>query len=340
MQRFANVLFSTNQKTALVDLRSGYSGISSVSTQMGRQGPAGPTGATGPTGPSGGPAGPTGDAGPTGVTGPTGDAGPTGATGPTGDAGPTGATGPTGSNGLTGATGPTGDAGPTGATGPTGSNGLTGATGPTGDAGPTGATGDTGPTGATGNGISTVTINDSGDLEITYTDSTNVNAGHVVGATGDVGPTGATGDIGATGPTGPQLIASGFLGSGAIAVALTNDGPTGTLLGSADITTTSEGYLMALVSANFNNTSPSEELIDMYLTIDGTTSNVTKQTIFKSQGGFDGYVPISIFQRTDTSVNAGVYTCDVYAFTETTSSGVSCDHIDIALVGNLANYTI
>jgi hypothetical protein len=66
MQRFANVMFSTNAKTEKTDLRSGYSGNSSSSNQMGRQGPPGPTGATGPTGPTG-PTGTFDFSGPTGA---------------------------------------------------------------------------------------------------------------------------------------------------------------------------------------------------------------------------------------------------------------------------------
>ena len=95
---------------------------------------------------------------------------------------------------------------------------------------------------------------------------------------------------------------------------------------------------MAFAIANFRNTNAQEEIIDAYLTIDGTTSNKTKQTIIKAQSGNDGYVPITIIQRTDTSLTPTTYTCNVYAYIETASTGVSCDHIDIGLIGNLANY--
>ncbi|NDB82963.1 MAG: hypothetical protein EB127_09530 [Alphaproteobacteria bacterium] len=88
--------------------------------------------------------------------------------------------------------------------------------------------------------------------------------------------------------------------------------------------------------ANFNNTSNSEYIIDMYLTIDLTTSNTTKQSIIRSQSGNTGYAPITLFQRTNTSVSPNTYTCSVFAYTETASSSlVSCDHVDIALIGNL-----
>ena len=95
---------------------------------------------------------------------------------------------------------------------------------------------------------------------------------------------------------------------------------------------------MAFATANFSNTSSQEELIDMYLTINGTTSSITKQTIIRNQTGSVGYAPITIFRRTSAPVSPGTYGCDVYAFTESTTSGVNCDHIDIALIGNLADY--
>lgn len=85
--------------------------------------------------------------------------------------GPQGATGAQGPKGDTGETGPKGD---TGATGPQGPKGDTGETGATGPQGPTGATG---ATGATGTGVSSVDINNSYHLIVTYTDNTTHDAG-------------------------------------------------------------------------------------------------------------------------------------------------------------------
>ncbi|NDB81541.1 MAG: collagen-like protein, partial [Alphaproteobacteria bacterium] len=206
---------------------------------------------------------------------------------------------------YTGSTGPTGY---TGYTGYTGADGPTGYTGPDGSTGPTGPTGADGPTGSDG-------------------------------ATGPTGSTGADGPTGPTGPTGPSLIASGFTGSGALAIALSNNGPTGTLIGTTTITTHSPGYIMAFATGNFQNTSNAEDIVDMYLTIDLTTSNPTKQTLIRNQSGNNGVAPITVIQRTNASASAGTYTCNVYAYTETASTGVTCDHIDIALIGNLANYS-
>ncbi len=70
--------------------------------------------------------------------------------------------------------------------------------------GPTGATGATGPqgpqgdTGAQGIGVSGAVVNGSGQLVITLTDGSTVNAGS------SVGPQGPQGVAGPTGPTGPQ----------------------------------------------------------------------------------------------------------------------------------------
>jgi hypothetical protein len=93
---------------------------------------------------------------------------------------------------------------------------------------------------------------------------------------------------------------------------------------------------MAMAVANFVNTSNSAYIVNMYLTIDLTTSNPTKQSIIRNQSGDNGYAPITVIQRTNTSVSANTYTCSVFAYTDTASSGgVTCDHIDIALIGNV-----
>lgn len=80
--------------------------------------------------------------------------------------------------------------------------------GPKGDKGDTGATGATGSTGATGPagvGFSTATVDGSGHLIITKTDSTTVNAGSVIGPKGDQGATGATGAKGDKGDQGVSV---------------------------------------------------------------------------------------------------------------------------------------
>ena len=100
--------------------------------------------------------------------------------------------------GATGATGAPGPKGPTGvgvpgvglrgSTGATGAKGLVGPVGPSGGPmGATGSTGATGATGATGVGFGTAIVNSNGNLIITRTNSTTVNAGSIIG------PPGATG---------------------------------------------------------------------------------------------------------------------------------------------------
>jgi collagen type I/II/III/V/XI/XXIV/XXVII alpha len=96
-------------------------------------------------------------------------------------------------------------AGQDGPPGPTGPAGATGATGPAGPAGPQGVQGPAGATGADGaDGLGILSVDVStGNLVITYTDSTIVNAGNVRGLQGIQGPTGPTGATGPAGPTGP-----------------------------------------------------------------------------------------------------------------------------------------
>lgn len=76
-----------------------------------------------------------------------------------------------------------------------------------------GGSGTQGPQGDAGVGISSAVIDTDGNLIITLTDETLINAGNVIGPTGATGPqgpqgiqgeTGATGVAGATGPVGPS----------------------------------------------------------------------------------------------------------------------------------------
>jgi hypothetical protein len=76
--------------------------------------------------------------------------------------------------------------------------------------------------------------------------------------------------------------------------------------------------------------------VDTPLTINSTTSNITRNSIIRQQSGNPGYVPILIIQRTSTKVGPGTYDANVYAFTSNTSTNVLCDHIDISLLGNLS----
>lgn len=79
---------------------------------------------------------------------------------------------------------------PTGPQGPQGIPGYALNTGPTGLSGVDGYsinTGPTGPPGMDGTTITDITVNDEGYLIVDLSDSTNINAGYVVGATGPVG---------------------------------------------------------------------------------------------------------------------------------------------------------
>lgn len=186
-----------------------------VTGDQGPQGVAGPQGPIGPAGPQG-LQGPAGVAGAPGAAGSQGPAGATGATGLQGPAGTPGATGATGAQGPAGATGATGAQGPAGATGARGATGLQGPAGAQGPEGPAGATGPAGPqgvqgvagpkgdTGDQGIGITSAVVDAGGNLIITLTNGSTINAGSSVGPKGDAGPMGPQGLPGATGPQGLQ----------------------------------------------------------------------------------------------------------------------------------------
>ena len=117
-----------------------------------------------------GPQGEQGVAGPQGEQGPTGDKGDQGIAGPQGEQGVAGPAGPIGEQGLAGPTGPKGD---TGAQGPQGIQGLKG------DQGVAGPTGPKGANGSDGVGVSQTTIDAEGNLIITLTNGSEINAGQV-----------------------------------------------------------------------------------------------------------------------------------------------------------------
>lgn len=151
-----------------------------------------------------------------------------------GAGGMNGAQGPMGLQGSQGEQGIQGDTGPAGATGPQGEQGIQGiqgVAGPTGPQGIQGVKGDTGDTGATGAPGTSVNIkgevatvgslpsvgNAVGDAYIvtadgnlyTWTGSSWLDVGQIVGpqgATGATGPQGIQGVKGDTGDTGPQGI--------------------------------------------------------------------------------------------------------------------------------------
>ena len=69
--------------------------------------------------------------------------------------------------------------------------------------GAVGPQGNIGPTGATGNGITNATVS-SGDLILTYSNTSVQNLGDITGPTGATGPQGPQGTTGPAGATGPQ----------------------------------------------------------------------------------------------------------------------------------------
>ena len=175
----------------------------------GEPGPRGPQGEQGPQGPVGpqgdrGEKGDRGDQGPPGevitvegkvVTGPQGEKGERGEQGPAGQDGKDGKDGINGADGLPGINGKDGkdglpgEMGPQGPAGVQGPKGETGAQGPAGPAGkdgvigPAGPQGVAGPAGKDGVSITSAVVNSTGNLIITKSDGTTVDAGKVSSTT-------------------------------------------------------------------------------------------------------------------------------------------------------------
>ena len=153
--------------------------------------------------------------------------------------------GATGSQGIQGIKGDTGEQGPAGLSvtsasvnsfgrllivksdnstvdagsvvGPQGAQGIKGDTG---EAGATGPAGSNGTSGTNGVGITTAAVNGSGNLIITKTDSSTVDAGSVIGPQGAQGTQGVPGALGATGPQGVSVYQAVVDGDGNLQITL------------------------------------------------------------------------------------------------------------------------
>ena len=175
-------------------------------------------------------AGPKGDQGKPGTDGQDGQDGAQGPKGDKGDAGQDGTDGKNGADGKDGrgiksvttndkgdliitytdgttenagkVSGPKGDKGEPGKDGQDGQDGTQGPKGDKGDAGQDGKDGQDGADGKDGRGVESVATDENGDLIITYTDGTTVNAGKVVGTDGQDGAQGPKGDKGDAGQDG------------------------------------------------------------------------------------------------------------------------------------------
>jgi len=143
---------------------------------------------------------------------------------------------------------------------------VIGPQGDKGDTGATGATGAAGATGATGVGVSSATVNSSGHLIITKTDSSTVDAGSVIGPKGDQGATGATGATGAKGDQGVSVYQAVVDGDGNLQITLDDatqinagsvvgpqgaqgaQGPAGRSIANSGVVVDANGYLQVTLT--------------------------------------------------------------------------------------------
>ena len=143
---------------------------------------------------------------------------------------------------------------------------VIGPKGDTGNTGATGATGAAGATGATGVGFSSATVNGSGNLIITKTDSSTVDAGSVVGPQGSQGAQGVPGAAGATGPRGISVYQAVVDGDGNLQITLDDasqlnagsvvgpqgaqgvQGPAGRSIANSGVVVDSSGYLQVTLT--------------------------------------------------------------------------------------------
>ncbi|WP_448921665.1 leucine-rich repeat protein [Eubacterium sp.] len=139
-----------------------------------------------------------GDQGEQGIKGDKGDQGEQGLKGEKGDRGEQGIKGDKGDRGEQGLKGDKGDRGEQGLKGDKGADGTNGVDGKDGKDGTNGVDG------TDGIGITNVTINTSGELELTFSDGRNINLGNVKGSKGDKGDRGEQGLKGEKGDRGEK----------------------------------------------------------------------------------------------------------------------------------------
>lgn len=136
--------------------------------------------------------------------------------------------------------------------------------------------------------------------------------------------------IGPTGPTGPSAIPSSFSGSGTLTTTITNNGPTGTQIGTTtQIVTTATGYIWATATANFENTNGSHNHVNTYIIVDGTTSSTTTDTVPAKVGSTPSTCSSTVHQRTNQAISPGTYDIKVYAYVTDSGANLTCDHVDV-----------
>jgi len=241
--------------------------------------------------------------------------GPQGAQGIKGDTGEAGATGPAGSNGSNGVGITTAAVNGSGRLIITKTDSSTvdagSVIGPQGATGTTGAQGPQGSTGATGLGIYSVVVDGSGNLQVTLTDASTINAGSTVGPQGPqgaagpagrsiadsgvvvdaggylqvtlsdgstinagyvVGPQGSTGATGATGPQGIQGVKGDTGSTGATGTSYTVNGKAGAVQVYGLGNTTQPGYDLEVDLANKANKWTTARTLTLSGKVTGLTS--------------------------------------------------------------------
>lgn len=155
----------------------------------------------------------------------------------------------------------------------------------------------------------------------------------LTGPTGNTGPTGAAGSAGVTGPTGPTAVPSGFITVNGSTLALTT-GYTG--ISSTTVATTATGYIMGQATIQVANPDNTDHWVDFYITVNGSTGNVTTQNIQRRTGGVNGYQNIALIHRSGLTA-PGIWATTLFGRVRDVSSvaNVVVDHVDLFTLGHL-----
>jgi hypothetical protein len=148
--------------------------------------------------------------------------------------------------------------------------------------------------------------------------------------------TGPEGPQGATGPQGPGSTVSAFATINGGTINLTN---TYANIVSTTITTTTTGYIMGQCSFQIVNTDNEDHVVDFYLVVNGSTSNISTEDVRKITSGIPGYANLFIIHRCP-SVAAGTHNLQLWGRYSSGGSPAAgelvVDHADLSALGNLS----
>ena len=213
---------------------------------------------------------------------------------------------------------------------------VVGAAGPTGNTGANGAAGATGATGANGVGITSATIDGSGYLIITYSNSATANAGYVVGpagangANGTNGTNGTNGVNGVDGSNGISITSSVVNSNGYLIITYSNSATSnaGYVVGNFDANTAGSLNVNSALTSNNSSYLGGNSAADLRTYADNKAGNAYSNAVAYTDATF----------QTMTGLSANVAILSANAATYLNGKTESNLNVNNSLTSNNASY--